>query len=108
MIKNLQMRCDSIGRGEILLDDIEMTEMSTASTISVRRGEITVITLHLVPGAESGVNLDGIVRVAGKEAKKIAELDPEEIDREALGRIGWGSERSLTSTILEIIMEKIQ
>jgi hypothetical protein len=75
--------------------------------VDLVHGDVSCLVLVYRNREASMVTGEGIVHVASVEAQALEELDAEAIEAEALSKQGWGSDQSLTATIIDIIKEKV-
>lgn len=84
--------------------------LSTARSIQLRTapGQPTSLVIEVVgQGSISGQGIVYVHSEAPDLASRIRELDPKKIDEEAMSRLEWGSDGTLTNVILQVISEKL-
>lgn len=97
----------TIGQGgKVIVNNQDITADVRSFQITALEGEVTTLTIwhHGQAGSIKG---QGIVQLVSAISTALDELDPEEIEAEALERQQWGSQQGMAATILEVIKEKI-
>ncbi len=92
--------------GKIIVNDQDVTKDVESFQITALKGEVTTLTLW-VKGQAGSLKGEGIVEISSLLVQAIDELDPEEIEAEALARQGWDSGQSIVSTVIDLIKEKL-
>lgn len=98
------------GRGKVIVDETDLSNEVTALRVDAALGKPTLLTLELSnPGVIQGEGIVQILRDAESPdlAQFVKSLNASEIEQEAMNRMGWGSDATLTQTILEVIAEKL-
>jgi len=90
-------------------EELDVTEVVTGVQVNATPGEVSTLILRQTAG-HSVIVGEGIIYVNQEKIDSRLLLDminPQELDAEAMSRMGWGEERTLSEIILDIIKEKL-
>lgn len=93
--------------GTIIIDGRDISDQVYSVVVSSEAGRATELHLELRRGSEGKIKGEGVVYVTSAAVEGLEDLDPEEIEAEALSRMDWTSEKSVTEHVLEVIKEKL-
>jgi hypothetical protein len=92
--------------GKVIVNDQDITADVRSFQLTCVEGEVSTLTIwHR--GQSGSIKGEGVVQISSAASTAFEDLDPEEIEAEALSRQGWGSDKSMTATILDVIKEMI-
>lgn len=98
---------NALGRGRVFVNDDEIGEYLTGFSFEARVGEVPHFFLT-GPTVATRIKGEGIVVVSSEPIPVsilVRSLNAQAIETEALSRMEWGDDRSLTQHILDVIAE---
>lgn len=104
--KRVKIEADVIGRGKMSIDGVDVSEIVQGVSVGVFRGMPTEIIVQFVPG-DVQIDVEGAIGLMSKEAQFLEHLDPREVDQEAMNRMEFGEDRTLTELVIEVLKEKV-
>lgn len=109
MTEKVEIEILPVGVGTITVNGEDITKKVLAYQIEGAIGEPTVFRLQMT-NVEGIVKGDSIVEV-GVPAdldKVLASFKANEIEEQAMERLGWGEGSNVTATIIEVLREKVR
>lgn len=93
-------------KAKVEVNGQDVSDIARSATLFLAHGQVPTLTLEL-RGSEGSIEGEGIVEVGYDRGLNLDDLDPEEIEGEALSRQQWGDDKTLTEHILDVIREKM-
>lgn len=105
-ISRFEINLGATGRGSIVVNDVDIADQVTGLALVARPGEVTKLTLELVgEGPIEGLGEVTLVRSSATLAAFLRNIDPDELEKAALGRLGGLGDGNLTAAMLEVLAE---
>lgn len=107
-LPNFEVALDSDGPRSLVVDGVDLSSKVAALRVEAQRGDLTRLIVELKPGGFGLVKGSGVVEFLQpiELDRVLAQLDPEDLEKEALDRMGWDDGANVTKHIIDLIREK--
>lgn len=111
MSMNMSERKFHIKQGEetfVKIDGVDYSPMLQGIEVHMDGRQPAMLIMHAVPSLQAELEGAGFVYLQSRiNDKVIDDLNPAEIEKLAMEREQWGSEKTLVENILDVIKEKL-
>jgi hypothetical protein len=106
-VTTFEIQVAATGRpGKIIVGGVDLSDQAAAVTLHARPGEVTRLAVELFSeGTVEGLADVTLISPSVGLARFFGDLDADEVEKEALGRLGSFDDRTVTQAILDVLAD---